>query len=118
MKGKKVLGNLLEFCKCNIEPDKNTRNLIPLDIGFEFLNINPYAEKDVRCIMLADVEKCTKEFNTANAKIDVTKGMLVNMVYNTGAEIQNLPATDNADIERYSTALNVFCYKLKSDMIC
>ena len=117
IKDKKVFGNLLEFCRCNIEPDKNTRDLIPLDIEFEFLDKNPYSEKDVRCITLADVEEATNNFDTANAKIDVTMGMLVNMVYNTGVEIQNLPATDNANIERYSTALNVFCYKLKSDTI-
>lgn len=118
MKGKKVLGNLLEYCKCNMEPDKDAESLVPLDIEFEFLNINPYANNNVRRITLADVEKCTKDYDTANAKMDVTMGMLVNMVYNTGAEIQNLPATDNANIERYSTALNVFCYKLKSDKIC
>lgn len=117
IKDKKVFGNLLEFYRCNIEPSKNTRDLIPLDIEFELLDKNPYSEKNVRCITLADVEEATKNFDTANAKIDVTMGMLVNMVYNTGAEIQNLSATDNANIERYSTALNVFCYKLKPDMI-
>lgn len=118
MKDEKVLGNLLEFCKCNIESDKNTEGLVPLDIEFEFLEKNPYSEKDVRCITLYDVERTTKNLDVANAKIDVTMGMLVNMVYNTGAEIQNLPATDNANIGRYSTALNVFCYQLKSDKIC
>lgn len=134
MRDKKVLGNLLEYCKCTGKENecllknckctekyefcKSTCNLIPLDIEFEFLEKNPYSQKDVRCVTLYDVERTTKNLDVANAKIDVTMGMLVNMVYNTGAEIQNLPATDNANIERYATALNVFCYKLKSDTIC
>lgn len=134
MRDKKGLGNLLEYCKCTGKENecllknckctekyefcKNTCNLIPLDIEFEFLEKNPYSQKDVRCVTLYDVERTTKNLDVANAKIDVTMGMLVNMVYNTGAEIQNLPATDNANIERYATALNVFCYQLKSDTIC
>lgn len=133
MRDKKVLGNLLEYCKCTGEEDKcllknckctgkyvfckNTCNLIPLDIEFEFLDNNPYSKEKVKIITSDKVKKGTGGFNKINEKIDVTKGMLVNMVYNTGAEIENLPATDNANIERYSTALNVFCYKLKSDMI-
>ena len=134
MRDQKVLGNLLEYCKSTGKENecllknckctekygfcKSTCNLIPLDIEFEFLEKNTYSEKDVRCVTLYDVERTTKNLDVANAKIDVTMGMLVNMVYNTGVEIQNLPATDNANIDRYSTALNVFCYKLKSDMIC
>lgn len=133
MRNKKVLGNLLKYCKCKGKENKcllkdckctekyefckSTCHLIPLDIEFEFLDNNPYPD-DVKCITLAEVKKDTEKFDVANAKIDVTKGMLVNMVYNTGCEINNLPATDNANIDRYSTALNVFCYKLKSDMIC
>lgn len=118
MKDERILGNLLEYCPCNQEPDKSTRNLIPIDIEFEFLGKNSYSANETKTITLSEVEKALKDFDATNARIDITKGMLVNMVYNTGAEIQNLPATDNANIERYSTALNVFCYKLKSDMIC
>lgn len=120
MKNKKLFCNLLEYCKCKVNDKycKGLNGLIPLDIEFEFLEKSHCSEKNVRCITLCDVESTTKNLDVANAKIDVTMGMLVNMVYNTGAEIQNLPATDNANIERYSTALNVFCYKLKSDMIC
>lgn len=133
MRDRKVLGNLLEYCKCTGKGNKclskdckctgkydfckSTCHLIPLDIKFEFLDNNPYSD-DIRLITLAEVKKGTKGFGAANARIDVTKGMLVNMVYNTGCEINNLPATDNTNIERYSIALNVFCYKLKSDMIC
>lgn len=118
MRKEKVLGNLLDFCCCYIAPDIKTTDRIPLDIELEFLDSNPYSEDEAKFITLADVDNGTVGLDTANAKIDVTMGMLVNMVYNTGAEIDNLPATDNANIGRYSTALNVFCYKLKKDMIC
>lgn len=41
----------------------------------------------------------------------------MNMVYTTGSDIDNLPASDYANIERYSIALNMFCYKLKHEVI-
>lgn len=96
MRDKKVLGNLLEYCKCTGKENecllknckctekyefcKSTCNLIPLDIEFEFLEKNPYSEKDARCVTLYDVERTTKNLDVANAKIDVTMGMLVNKI--------------------------------------
>lgn len=117
------LGNLLNYCRCTIngiitrEEDIN----LPLDIEFEFLSDNPLQQSmssDKEIIVDIKSEKVEKEVsNYDQLYMDVTKGMLVNMVYNTGVEIDNLPACDNDNISRYSTALNVFCYKLKPTII-
>lgn len=121
MKTCPYLGNLLNYCQCTIrgkierEEDKN----LPIDIEFKFIpNNNPKKseENDYEFIIKSvEIEKAVTGYD--KFYMDVTKGMLVNMVYNTGVEIDNLPACDNANIERYSTALNVFCYKLKSEKI-
>lgn len=114
----KYLGHLLAYCSCRVEgePIDSSNDRLPLDIEFEFVK-NYRADKnddDVVVITTDEIERatasCTKAF-------DVTMGMLVNMVYHTGAEIDNLPAYDNANIERYSTALNMFCYKIKQQLI-
>lgn len=111
----RVLGNLLDYCKCNIEPEKATRKIVPLDIEFEFLHSGSCSTEGATAIISTDeLKNCPDDFDR---EMDVTKGILVNMVYSTGAVIGNLPATDNANIKRYSTALNVFCYNLKSDRI-
>lgn len=110
------LGNLLQYCCCSVNGTQVTQPLytLPLDVEFEFVSSNPYSGSDAVIISTADVEKAAVGFKQ---KIDCTMGMLVNMVYCTGAAINNLPATDNGNIERYSTALKVFCYKIKHEKI-
>ena len=115
------LGNLLLYCKCNTNvcnEDKRTETL-PLDIEFEFIETPPHVgENDIVFnVSLGDVENMVNSMTEDDYKLDVTMGMLVSMVYSTGVEIDNLSAHDNANIERYSTALNVFCYNLKPDLI-
>ncbi len=110
------LGNLLEYCKCTVNGKSvdNSSFILPLDIKFEFVNNASYSTENTIVIKSEDVEKGIEGYEQ---KFDVTMGMLVNMVYNTGAEIDNLSASDNDNIERYTIALNVFCYKLKQDLI-
>ena len=115
------LGNLLLYCKCNsnvCNEDKCTETL-PLDIEFEFIETPPHVgENDIVFnVSMGDVENMVNSMTEDDYKLDVTMGMLVSMVYSTGVEIDNLSAYDNANIERYSTALNVFCYNLKPDLI-
>ena len=43
--------------------------------------------------------------------IDVSKAKRTNMVYNVGADIDNLPADDPNTADRYSRALLYFCYQ-------
>lgn len=47
---------------------------------------------------------CVQEINVCNAR-------RVNMVYNVGADIDNLPSDDPNTAERYSKALLYFCYQ-------
>lgn len=100
----------------------------PLDIEFEFTEKdikvfenqkknNTNKNEHITIIKIADVEPFFKSYTQPAEGIDISKGMLVNMVYNTGATIDNLPACDNDNVPRYSTALNVFCYKLKWEEI-
>lgn len=47
--------------------------------------------------------------------IDTRKAQYVNMVYNTGCEINNLPPDDPNTAERYNIALDVFCYQQSAE---
>lgn len=115
------LGDLLDYCKCEVEGDPNREHeeVLPLDVEFVFKTGEEKGTDDDKVIAIepTDIVAGIKGFSEDDMKFDVTKGMLVSMVYNTGVEIDNLPANDNANIDRYSTALNVFCYKLKPDLI-
>ena len=121
IRGCAYLGNLLAYCKCNITDSKEAEctETLPLDIEFEFVTgKSEIGENDIAFeVNKKDVEDKTAHLQEDDYILDVTMGMLVCMVYNTGVEIDNLSAYDNANIERYSIALNVFCYKLKPDLI-
>lgn len=113
------LGNLLNHCRYTINGrlENEENETLPLDIEFEFLANCKMPKSNTPCVFVKSekVEDAVSGYN--KFYMDVTKGMLVNMVYNTGVDIDNLPACDNANIARYSTALNVFCYKLKAAII-
>lgn len=98
----------------------------PLDIEFEFTTKkiedfekeeNKKKDECLTTIKYSDVSTFFSMNDSASYEIDITRGMLVNMVYYTGSTIDNLPACDNENVARYSTALNVFCYKLKWEEI-
>ena len=113
------LGNLLAYCKCNVNGCKEDECIatLPLDVEFEFIAGTPQIGNNDIMFWVGDVEKEVCNMSEDDYMLDVTMGMLVSMVYSTGVEIDNLSAYDNANIERYSTALNVFCYNLKPDLI-
>ena len=48
-------------------------------------------------------------------EVDVTNASRVNMVYNVGADIDNLPPNDTNTVERYGKALLYFCYQQTKD---
>lgn len=131
-----IFGELLQCIQKNQgeTPEKQAEiekqnNYFPLDIRFEFTNtdIKEFEKQKkeqtnkneyITIIKSSDVDEFfKKDSKLANEGIDVSKGMLVNMVYSTGATINNLPACDNENVARYSTALNVFCYNLKHEEI-
>lgn len=134
-----IFGKLLEYCEWAIKDEKGEvldkkvfekkgNNYFPLDIEFEFTKQNikvfeeqkknkTYKNEYITIIKRLDVDEFFKNKSKVTNGIDISKGMLVNMVYCTGATIDNLPACDNENIARYSTALNVFCYNLKHEEI-
>lgn len=135
-----IFGKLLEYCEWAIKDEKGEviddkvfnkkeNEYFPLDIEFEFTKTDikefeKHKEEQtnkheyITIIKSSDVnEFFEKDSKLTKEGIDVSKGMLVNMVYCTGATIDNLPAFDNENIDRYSTALNVFCYNLKHEEI-
>lgn len=127
----KGLGNLLNHCICSVEGkegrtrinySQHRNDYLPLDIKFEFLeckitDVKPEKNEILTTIENERVKASFAQYTTFKEGIDISKGMLVNMVYNTGATIDNLPACDNDNVARYSTALNVFCYNLKHEEI-
>lgn len=131
-----IFGELLQCIQRNQgeTPEKQAEierqnNYFPLDIRFEFTKTDikefekqkkEQTNKDeyIKIIKNSDVnEFFEKDSKLTKEGIDVSTGMLVNMVYSTGATIDNLPACDNENVARYSTALNVFCYNLKHEEI-
>lgn len=127
----KGFGNLLNHCRCTIDGKERRiqinyndyqNDYLPLDIEFEFLkckidDIESDKNEIRREIEYNTVKESFDKYNPQKEGIDISKGMLVNMVYCTGATIDNLPACDNENVARYSTALNVFCYNLKHEEI-
>lgn len=122
---KDYFGNLLDCCLFSYnggEPENKkyqecrNNNWLPLDIEFHF-----YADKcdldKTGVITASEVKLFFDQYTRQSSGIDITRGMLVNMVYTTGVTIDNLPACDNDNVARYDTALKVFCYKLKTEHI-
>lgn len=56
-----------------------------------------------------DCDKC--DSNKSDCKLNVTHARRVNMVYQVGADIDNLPLDDPNISDRYSRALLYFCYQ-------
>ena len=56
-----------------------------------------------------DCDKC--DSNKCDCKLNVTHARRVNMVYQVGADIDNLPPDDPNISDRYSRALLYFCYQ-------
>ena len=56
-----------------------------------------------------DCDKC--DSNKCDCKLNVTHARRVNMVYQVGADIDNLPLDDPNISDRYSRALLYFCYQ-------
>lgn len=115
---KKENGEYQDARENEMYQDITFNNNLPLDIEFEFKTEKYYGQnKGNSCIVIesAEVESVFK--SSVKPEIDITKGVYVNMAYSTGATIDNLPACDNDNVIRYDTALNVYCYKLKTEHI-
>lgn len=119
-------GHLFEYClyskngdSFNKEyQDASRNNKLPIDVEFEFLDAKYVDTNFLDGQIVIKSQEVDSYFETCKeTELEVTKGMLVSMVYQTGAPIDNLPACDNDNVARYATALNVFCYNLRIDEI-
>lgn len=93
LKKDEYFGNLYEICN---EPY--------IDVKICFLKEVPAGAIP---ITKKEVEEFGEEFPM---EMDVTMAQYVNMVYNTGVDIDNLPPDDPNTAERYNLALDVFLY--------
>lgn len=97
LKGEEYLSNLYEYSE---------RSYIDIKIKLR----KSYQNSDAIIIKADEV----KEFIAGRESddvynIDTTKSQYVNMVYNVGMPIDNLPSSDMYTAERYNLAINVFC---------
>lgn len=93
LKKDEYFGNLYEICN---EPY--------IDVKICFLKEVPAGAIP---ITKKEVEEFGEEFPM---EMDVTMAQYVNMVYNTGVDIDNLPPDDPNTAERYNLALDVFLF--------
>lgn len=111
------LYNLSRYCKCtikdwedkevNIVYNKNSFLDIELElIGFDGMDFSIYNSADNQRIKESDITDAELE-----ETIDISMAKRVNMVYNVGGDIDNLPPDDPNTAERYDKALFYFCYQ-------
>lgn len=126
LRREEYLCNLPDVCKCMFEND---------DCNSKVKTLNPYSFIDIELELVGfkdeqSIHKRIKEEDN-NSKsfvisadkieevnkivyeneIDITNASRVNMVYNVGADIDNLPPNDTNTVERYGKALLYFCYQ-------
>lgn len=118
---KEFLKNLPDYCQLMVDR-KNVspyylayKNFMPLDIAIEIRKEGTESslcpKEDRKAIMkeikMSDVlHEYSK--NEDNESISIKRSMLINMAYKIGVDIDNLPAYDNSNVNRYTTALEYF----------
>ena len=111
------LYNLSRYCKCTIKVwqekevkivyNENSFLDIELEfIGFDGMDFSKYNSADKLRIKESDITDVEYE-----ETIDISMAKRVNMVYNVGMDIDNLPPDDPNTAERYDKALFYFCYQ-------
>lgn len=117
------LCNLPQYCKCTIRDSKdnayemvhNNDSFLDLElelIGFDGSDFSTYnsAEDSLR---INDDCVSNKDFDETNfdETIDISMAKQVNMVYNVGMDIDNLPQEDPNTATQYDRAMMWFCYQ-------
>lgn len=122
------MGNLPLYCQFLVDGKDESmyynsyKDFMPLDIAIEIRrdgtdsSLCPKEDrKAIRTdIRMADVqsEDCCREDSDK-----MRQSMQINMAYCTGADIDNLPAYDNANVKRYTTALHYFFNHSSDEMV-
>lgn len=118
---KRYMGNLTDYCQFMVDGKdeslyyESIKEFMPLDIAIEIIKEGTNStlctkeeEKAIKTdIRMSDVAKDYPS-SVAIGTDRIYQSQLINMAYQTGADIDNLPAYDNANIQRYSTALDYF----------
>ena len=129
LKKEEYLCHLPEICKCSFI-DGNTGETVKLINQHSYIDIelelvayeNDEFGKDIleketdnglRPVVIDD--NVLGKISKGTQKIDVRNARRVNMVYNVGADIDNLPPDDPNTAERYGKALLYFCYQQPSE---
>lgn len=129
LKKEEYLCHLPENCKCSFI-DGNTGETVKLINQHSYIDIelelvayeNDEFGKDIleketdnglRPVVIDD--NVLGKISKGTQKIDVRNARRVNMVYNVGADIDNLPPDDPNTAERYGKALLYFCYQQPSE---
>lgn len=126
LRREEYLCNLPDVCRCTFvdwsSKEKTTINEYSyIDIELELVAFEKEDNfKDYKCrdygslqpIVISQGE-INNVYGQKDVKLnmDVTNARRVNMVYNVGTDINNLPADDPNTAERYSKALLYFCYQ-------
>lgn len=127
LKKQEYLCNLPDVCKYVIK-DGNTGKIVKEDhtssyidvelelVAFDnndFPDYSPNQNNGNKLKSIVIDEKKLQEIgnNPCVQEIDVCNARRVNMVYNVGADIDNLPPDDPNTADRYSKALLYFCYQ-------
>lgn len=109
------LYNLSRYCKCTIrdfnanEPKSVEKSFLDVElelIGFDGMDFSKYNPIDTLRIKESDITD-----DVTDDTIDISLAKRVNMVYNVGMDIDNLPPDDPNTAERYDKALFYFCYQ-------
>ena len=126
------LCNLTDLCKCTLkmveiedkgkglkvisENVKNPNSFVGVELellGFDNDDFGYEANEKERMEVVHVGRKVIEEVKNRKCKyeLDVTHARRVNMVYQVGADIDNLPPDDPNISDRYSRALLYFCYQ-------
>lgn len=126
LRREEYLCNLPDVCKCVFKDDGSKREMKTsnrysfIDIELELVGfkddqsihkrIKEENNNSKSFVISADKIEEVNKIEYEN-EIDITNASRVNMVYNVGADIDNLPPNDTNTVERYGKALQYFCYQ-------
>lgn len=99
LRSEECVANLYDLCNENF-----------IDVSIRLVD-NDFENEDAIRITEDDVRSYIETQNDDIYSIDTRRAQYVNMVYNMGCEINNLPPDDPNTAKRYNIALDVFCYQ-------
>lgn len=114
LKRKEFLFNLLDICKYTIN-GKPKNNESYIDVEFVIVKKLPTInEKNTNEILIKEddvVSFCASKLEDEICSIDTRKAVYAGRMYNLGTLIENLPAENIHDANRYALALDVFQFE-------